>query len=138
MARSYGGAGRNSARRPDGLAAAAGDAQVGLTWSANGESDLAGYNVYRATSQGGPYTQQNGSLLTNASYNDSGLTNGTTYYYIVTAVDTSSNESGSSIEASATPIAPGGGGGGDHFPRCCDPADAADNAARHCLPRNIR
>ena len=95
---------------PTGLAATAGDAQVGLSWNANSEGDLDGYNVYRATSSGGPFTKLNGSLVTTTSYNDSGLTNGTTYYYVVTAFDTSANESQTSAEVSATPAAPGGGG----------------------------
>ena len=36
--------------RPQGLAASADDGAVGLTWSANGEPDLAGYDLYRSTS----------------------------------------------------------------------------------------
>ncbi len=96
---------------PTDLAAGAGDAQVQLTWSANSEPDLDGYNVSRATASGGPYTQLNGPLVSAPSYNDAGLTNGTTYFYVVTAVDTSANESADSTEASATPTAPGGGSG---------------------------
>ena len=45
---------------PTGLAATPGDTQVALNWNDNGESDLAGYNVYRSTTQGGPYTKING------------------------------------------------------------------------------
>ena len=95
---------------PMGLAAAAGDTQVQLTWNANGESDLAGYNVYRATGAGGPYSQANGALVTTPSYVDAGLTNGTATFYVITAVDTSSNESANSDEATATPQAAGTGG----------------------------
>ena len=38
-----------------------------------------------------------------SSYNDGGLTAGTTYYYVVTAEDNGTNESSNSNEASATP-----------------------------------
>jgi len=93
---------------PVNLAAAAMDSRVDLTWSANVEPDLAGYTVYRAPSTGGPYDALTSSLLTNPSYTDSSVTNGTTYYYVVTASDDSGNESGYSDEASATPQAQGG------------------------------
>src|SRR5919106_172448 len=90
---------------PTGLTAVAGDASVSLDWADNSESDLAGYNVYRSTTSGGPYAKVNGSLVPTSSYSDSGLVNGTTYNYVVRAVDTSSNESASSNQASATPTA---------------------------------
>ncbi|MFH0793842.1 MAG: MBL fold metallo-hydrolase [bacterium] len=90
---------------PTGLAAVGGDATVSLDWNDNTEPDLAGYNVKRSTTSGGPYTQINGALVTSSAYNDNTVTNGTTYFYVVTAVDTSSNESGNSNEASATPQA---------------------------------
>jgi pectate lyase len=87
---------------PMGLTATAGNATVGLDWNDNTEADLAGYNVYRATVQGGPYTAIATGVAVSA-YTDNTVTNGTTYYYVVTAVDTSSNESANSNEASATP-----------------------------------
>lgn len=67
-----------------------------------GESDLAGYNVYRAKSPGGSYSKINNSLVTGSDFNDTKLRNGT-YYYVVKAVDTSGNESDGSSEVSATP-----------------------------------
>jgi fibronectin type 3 domain-containing protein len=88
---------------PTGLAATAGSGTVTLDWSDNGEGDLAGYNAYRSTISGGPYTKLNGSLLVSSNYTDNSVTNGTTYYYVVTAVDTGSNESGYSGQVSATP-----------------------------------
>lgn len=97
---------------PTGLTATGGDGQVELSWSPNGESDLSGYNVYRATASGGPYTKINTSQVVGEAYTDTGLTNGTSYYYVITALDTSGNESGDSTEAVAVPQAGGGGGGG--------------------------
>ncbi len=96
---------------PTGLVATAGDGSVDLGWNANSEPDLAGYNVYRATGPGGPYTRLNGPLVLATSYSDAGVNNGTTYYYVVSAEDASGNESGDSNEVSATPQAGGGGGG---------------------------
>lgn len=91
---------------PTGLSATAGDGQVSLGWNDNGETDLAGYNVYRATVSGGPYTQLNGTLLAASDYLDLAVNNGITYFYVVTAVDSAvptANESGYSSEVSATP-----------------------------------
>ena len=65
---------------------------------------MAGYNVYRGTSSGGPYSKINGSVVSSSSYNDNSVINGTTYYYVVRAADTYSNESGNSSQASATSI----------------------------------
>ena len=100
---------------PTGLAATAGDGSVMLDWDDNTEPDLAGYNVYRSTSAGGPYSKLNGPFVTSSLYTDSQVTNGTTYYYVVVAVDNSSNLSADSNEASATPmggVSPPGGGTG--------------------------
>ncbi|MCH7735211.1 MAG: DNRLRE domain-containing protein, partial [Chloroflexi bacterium] len=88
---------------PTGLNAAGTDSLVTLDWNDNGELDLAGYNVYRSTTQGGPYTKISGSLLTASAYSDTGVTNGTTYYYVVRALDKCDNESTDSNEDSATP-----------------------------------
>jgi hypothetical protein len=88
---------------PTGLTATGGNAVVDLNWNDNTEPDLAGYNVYRSTTSGGPYSQINGSLVTASAYSDTTVTNGITYYYVVRAVDGSNNSSGNSNEASATP-----------------------------------
>ncbi|MCK4723477.1 MAG: hypothetical protein KAT75_09235, partial [Dehalococcoidia bacterium] len=88
---------------PTGLVATPGGEQVSLDWNDNVETDLDGYNVYRHTSSGGPYSQINGSLVTTSNYTDTGLSAGVPYYYVVTAVDLGSNESGYSTEDNATP-----------------------------------
>jgi fibronectin type 3 domain-containing protein len=87
---------------PANLSASAGEGQVDLDWDDNTEPDLDGYNVYRDTSSGGPYTQIAVRIST-SQHTDIGLTNGVTYYYVVTALDASSNESSFSNEVSATP-----------------------------------
>jgi len=74
---------------------------VALTWNAS-TSTVAGYNVYRGTVSGGPYTKINSSLVASLGYTDSAVQSGTTYYYVTTAVDSSGNESVFSNEVSAT------------------------------------
>jgi hypothetical protein len=65
---------------------------VTLSWTAS-TSTVSGYNVYRGTTNGGPYTKINSSLIAALSYTDSTVQSGTTYYYVTTAVDSSGNES---------------------------------------------
>jgi len=73
---------------------------VALTWSAS-TSTVSGYNVYRGTVSGGPYTKINSSLVAILTYTDSTVQSGTTYYYVTTAVDSSGDESVYSNGASA-------------------------------------
>ena len=93
---------------PTGVTAADRPADQGgavvIIWSANAESDLAGYNLYRSLTSGGSYSKVNAALLAGLSFTDTGLTNGTIYFYVVRAVDTSGNESANSAQASAVPI----------------------------------
>ena len=89
---------------PTGLNAAPGNAQVSLSWTASPETDLAGYNLYRGTTNNGPYPDKvNSVLLTGTSTLDTGLVNGTPYYYVLTAVDGAAHESVYSAQSSATP-----------------------------------
>lgn len=88
---------------PTGLAAVAGDGSVDLDWDDNGETDLDGYTVYRATTSGGSYTALNGTLLSTSAYTDDSVVNGTTYWYVITASDQTGNESAAGTEVSATP-----------------------------------
>jgi fibronectin type 3 domain-containing protein len=85
---------------PTGLTLTAGNASVALTWTAPGGATS--YNVYRGTTAGGESTTPIATGVTNASYADSGLTNGTTYYYRVAAIN-GGGASALSGEASATP-----------------------------------
>ncbi len=88
---------------PTGLTATAGNAQVGLGWTA--DSGATGYNVKRSTTNGGPYTIIGTSAATN--YTDSAVVNGTTYYYVVSGTN-SAGEGANSTQVSATPTAGGG------------------------------
>jgi GH35 family endo-1,4-beta-xylanase len=87
---------------PTGLSAAAGSGIVYLTWNANTENDLDGYNVYRSTTSGSEYSRI-AERLEGPAYTDDAVSNGTTYYYVVTALDFSANESGYSNEDDAAP-----------------------------------
>ena len=64
-----------------------------LNWTASTASDVAGYKVYRGTSPGNYTTTINLNSPLVTSYNDTGLTSGTTYYYAVTTVSVSGVES---------------------------------------------
>ncbi|MDZ7692339.1 MAG: Ser-Thr-rich GPI-anchored membrane family protein [Balneolaceae bacterium] len=88
---------------PTGLTAATSNGNIELSWNANTEEDLAGYNLYRSTSsfsEQSSATKLNGSPITGTSYTDENVEAGATYYYRLTAVDADGNESGFSNEAS--------------------------------------
>ncbi|MGA2458231.1 MAG: hypothetical protein ABSF85_11730, partial [Terriglobales bacterium] len=72
---------------------------VDLTWTAS--TDVVGYNIYRGTVSGGPYTMINSSLDSTTSYSDSTVVSGTTNYYVATAVNSESQESGYSNQVTA-------------------------------------
>ncbi len=71
-----------------------------LRWTAS-TSTVSGYNVYRGTVSGGPYTKINSSLVAALTYTDSTVQSGATYYYVITAVDSGGNESAFSNQVSA-------------------------------------
>ena len=65
---------------------------------------IAGYNVYRATVETGPFTKLTATPLPSTGpllYVDRGVQPGGTYYYVVTAVDVGGNESPQSVATSA-------------------------------------
>ncbi|MDA8083071.1 MAG: discoidin domain-containing protein [Nitrospiraceae bacterium] len=88
---------------PANLSAAVAASNVSLSWTANAEPDLAGYNIYRNTPQG--WMKLNSSLIQATAYADSGLPSGN-YIYRVTALDVAGNESQSSNEAAAVVYIP--------------------------------
>ena len=73
---------------------------VSLTWDPS-TSTVAGYNLYRGTQSGGPYSRMNALLLSNTAFNDTKVQSGGNYFYVSTAVDSSNNESAFSNEATA-------------------------------------
>lgn len=74
---------------------------VALSWTASTSPNISGYNVYRGSVSGGPYTKINSTLNSGTTYTDSSVTNGQTYYYVTTAVNSSNEESSYSNQASA-------------------------------------
>jgi hypothetical protein len=73
---------------------------VSLYWNAS-TSDVVGYNVYRSTSESGPYGKINGQLDPNTAYKDATVVSGHTYYYAATSVDSSGKESALSTPTEA-------------------------------------
>jgi len=75
-------------------------ASVLMSWNPS-SSNVAGYNIYRGTVSGGPYTKLNSSLSFETTYTDATVQSGRKYYYVATAVDSNGVESIGSNEASA-------------------------------------
>lgn len=74
---------------------------VGLSWTAS-TSTVVGYDIYRGTTSGGPYTLLNQYLVTDVVYDDAAVSPGQTYYYVATAVDSNQVQSAYSNEIPAT------------------------------------
>jgi endoglucanase len=89
---------------PSGLNAAAGNAQVMLTWSVS--TGATAYNVSRSVMSGGPWIPV--AQPTTNAYTDKGLTNGVPYYYVVAAIN-AAGASANSKQVTATPTAPASG-----------------------------
>jgi K319L-like, PKD domain/Fibronectin type III domain len=75
-------------------------ATASLSWSANSESDLAGYVAYWGGSSGSYSNQRD--VTTDTSTSISGLTEGNTYFFAVKAYDDGGNLSPFSTEVSLT------------------------------------
>ncbi len=79
---------------------------IQLAWSDNPSpvNNETGFEIYRATTAGGPYTLINITAADVLSYTDNGLPSNKKYYYIVRAVN-NNGAAASSDEASATTFA---------------------------------
>ena len=79
-----------------------------LSWDANVEPDVVGYDVFGSTSSPVDTTgvPLNGAtLVSGVSFTDSSVVNGTEYFYTVLAVDAAGQSSPASTEVAATPTA---------------------------------
>lgn len=83
---------------PSNLSATASSGLVNLNWSSS--TGATSYTVQRALTSGGPFTTL--ATVAGTSYNDTVVTNGTTYYYVVNAVNSTGASSNSTVVA-ATP-----------------------------------
>lgn len=93
---------------PRGLEAISENEQVRLFWQSDTTSILAGFNLYRSTERftnvAGMTPINRGTLITDTTYTDTTVENGTTYYYRLTSEDTLQNESQVSLEVEVTPF----------------------------------
>lgn len=76
---------------------------VDIAWDASSSAALQGYNVYRSTVSGGPYTKVSPVLAASALlFTDTTPVSGKQYFYVVTSVDTSGAESAASTQVAVT------------------------------------
>lgn len=83
-----------------GVAAAA--HSVILKWAASSSSNVSGYDVYRSTTTGGPYTKLDSAPVGALDYTDSTVQSGTDYFYVVTSVESNGTQSGYSSQISVS------------------------------------
>jgi fibronectin type 3 domain-containing protein len=74
---------------------------ITLSWTPS-SSSYEGFNIYRGTASGGPYTRVAASTISSTTYTDAAVSSGHTYYYVATQLDTTGTESAYSSEVSAT------------------------------------
>jgi hypothetical protein len=77
-----------------------------LTWVASPTTGVIGYNVYRGTVSGGPYTLLNATPVSAVTYPDTTVLGGQTYYYVVRAVGSGNTLSVPSNEIAAVVPSP--------------------------------
>jgi len=88
------------------LQATGGEGYVDLMWAQDDFDLLAGYNLYRSTSQDGTYTRINPTIIPpdQKTWRDTNVTPGIAYYYYFTVVKSDMSESDPSNIAEGTPI----------------------------------
>jgi hypothetical protein len=95
---------------PSGLSATSTLESITLAWTANTESDLAGYQIFRNTADsipGSPLRTQLGTVFV-----DTDVSASTTYYYWIKAVNRSGVASSATASVNAQRAEQSGGGGG--------------------------
>ncbi|HET6371514.1 MAG TPA: S8 family serine peptidase, partial [Nitrospiria bacterium] len=97
---------------PAGLSSSVAGGGLTLSWIANIDADLFGYNVYRSIASGSGYTKIAALPASVVKVTDMGVTTGKIYYYVVRATNSFGSESLDSKEVSAAIPAPSDGGGG--------------------------
>jgi endoglucanase len=88
--------------KPTGLKMTDATGSVTLTWDANSEANLTGYNVYRSTSAGG--VSEKLASLTATTFTDTTIVDGVSYFYTVVATDADDESYKSNEVARALPI----------------------------------
>jgi hypothetical protein len=78
---------------------------VTLSWTAS-TSDVKGYNIYRSTTPGGPYTRLNVTLITGNTFTDNNVQPGWTLFYVATADSPDNVEGDYSNETQVTVPSP--------------------------------
>jgi fibronectin type 3 domain-containing protein len=74
-----------------------------VTWDPSTSATLQGYNVYRSTVSGGPYSKLSPTLAPSTLlFTDTTPVSGKQYFYVVTSVDTSGAESSASSQVAVT------------------------------------
>lgn len=87
------------------LSATGGEDKIDLQWIQNDYDTLAGYNLYRSTTENGSYKKLNTSVLSEPAYTDTDVKPGVTYYYYFKVVNTTGVEEGNaSNTANAAPL----------------------------------
>jgi len=93
----------NATNSPTVVSLTGGSHLVDLSWTASTTSTVVGYNIYRGTTNNGPYSLKlNSTPVPGVTFTDTNVQSSLTYYYVVTAVDSSGVESVYSNQASAT------------------------------------
>jgi len=72
---------------------------VTLSWT--GPADVAGFDVFRAGTSGGPFAKVNPGLIKGTSFTDTGLTGSTRYFYVIKSENAGGGLSGPSMEVDA-------------------------------------
>lgn|GEM_PF-6686677 len=83
--------------KPTGFSVTNQSGKVKLTWNANPESNISGYNIYRDTTGYSGYQKMNAAIVTGTTYEDTLVTAYHTYYYKITAVNSDGLESSYSV-----------------------------------------